>query len=92
VQTRSVSANDVRVPAPEPGEAISVEKYGGRTRKAVVIHPHDFDLFERLLELFDRTPYELRLSETALVAHELGETGRDEQEIDYESLAAALGE
>lgn len=92
MRTRSVSANDVRVPAPVPGEAISVEKYGGRARKAVVVHPSDFDLFQRLLEIFEQTPYELRLTDTALAAHELGETGRDEREIDYESLARALGE
>ena len=92
MQTRCVSANSVRVPDPTPGEAISVEKYGGRARKAVVIHPSDFDLFQRLLELFEQTPYELRLTDTALIVHELGETGRDEKEIDYESLALALGE
>jgi hypothetical protein len=92
MRTRSVSANAVRVPRPTPGEAISVEKYGGKARKAVVIHPSDFDLFQSLLEVFEQTPYELRLTETALLAHELGESGRDEKEIDYESLAAALGE
>ena len=92
MQTRSVSANAVRVPEPVAGEAISVEKYGGRSRKAVVIHPSDFDLFQRLLDLVEQTPYELRLSDTALAAHELGETGRDEKEIDRESLATALGE
>ncbi len=92
MQMRSLSANDVRIPEPVPGEAISVEKYGGKTRKAVVIHPSDFDFFQRLLEIFDQTPYELRLTDTALIAHELGESGRDEQEIDHESLGLALGE
>jgi hypothetical protein len=92
VRTRPVSANDVRIPEPVPGEAISVEKYRGRSKKAVLLHPTDFELFERLLELFDRTPSELRLTDTALALHELGETGKDEREIDYESLRLALGE
>ena len=52
----------------------------------------NFDPFQRLRDRVEQTPYELRLTDTALVAHELGETGRDEKEIDYESLAAALGE
>ena len=89
--TRSLSANDVRLPEPVPGEAIRVEKYGGKERKAVILHPEDFDRFLRLLEVVDETPYELRLTETALIAHELGERGADEREIDYESLARALG-
>lgn len=90
--TRSLSANDVRVPEPVPGEAIRIEKYGGKTRKAVILHPDDFDRFLRLLEIADETPYELRLTDTALRAHELGERGADEGEIDHESLARALGE
>ena len=69
-----------------------MEKYRGRTKKAVLLHPTDFELFERLLELFDRTPSELRLTDTALALHELGEAGKDEQEIDYDSLRLALGE
>lgn len=92
MRMRSISANEIRLPDPVPGEAITVEKYGGKARKAVVIHPSDFDLFQRLLEIFEQTPYELRLTDTALVAHDLGESGRDEKEIDYESLALALGE
>jgi len=93
IRTRSVAANDVRVPEPEPGEAVRIEKYGGKASKAVVLHPSDFALFERLLEIFeDGVPYELELTETALEAHALAESGRDEDEIDYESLARALGE
>lgn len=93
MQTRSVPANDVRIPDPVSGEAISVEKYGGKARKAVVLHPADFDLFVRLLEIFeDGRPYELALTDTALAAHALGESGKDEAEIDYESLSLALGE
>jgi hypothetical protein len=92
VRTRPVSANDVRIPEPVAGEAIAVEKYRGRRTKAVLLHPSDFELFERLLELFDRAPSELRLGDTALALHKLGEAGQDEQELDYDSLRLALGE
>ena len=92
MRTRPISANDVRIPEPVPGEAIAVEKYRGRSKKAVLLHPADFELFERLLELFDRMPSELRLTDTALELHDLGETGKDERKIDYESLRLALGE
>jgi hypothetical protein len=33
------------------GEAIVVEVSPGRSRKAVLLHPTDFELFDRLLEL-----------------------------------------
>lgn len=92
MRTRAVAANDVRIPEPVPGEAISVEKHGGRRRKAVLLHPSDFDRFQRLLEIFeDSRPYELELTEAALVAHALGERGEDEAEIDLDSLSRALG-
>jgi hypothetical protein len=92
LQTRSVSANNARIPEPAPGEAVIVEKYGGKERKGVIIHPDDFDRLQRLLEVADLTPYELQLTDTALILHELGERGADEREIDRESLAFALGE
>ena len=57
-----------------------------------MLHPSDFELFQHLLEIFDRTPVELRLTDTALAAHALGESGGDEVEIDRESLRLALGE
>jgi len=57
-----------------------------------LLHPSDFELFQHLLEIFDRTPVELRLTDTALAAHALGESGGDEVEIDRESLRLALGE
>ena len=92
LQTRSLSANSARIPEPVPGEAVVVEKYGGKERKGVIIHPDDFDRLQRLLEVVDLTPYELQLTETALILHELGERGADERDIDRASLALALGE
>ncbi len=89
--TRQVSANETRFPEPQAGEAIVVSKYAENRRKAVILHPDDFDLFERYRSIFAaREPYELRLTDTALAAHELGERGADETDLDLESLERAL--
>ena len=88
-RTRTVASNETRVPTPEPGEAIVVCKYGGERRKAVILHPEDFDLFERYRRIFGRVPFELQLSETAIAAHRLAE--RDGREaLDVASVERAL--
>lgn len=93
MKTTEIPANQTRFPEPAAGEAIVVNRYGENNRKAVIIHPDDFELFERYRRIFgERIPYELRLTDTAIAAHELGETGRDEPEIDSESLGFALSE
>jgi hypothetical protein len=93
VKTKQIAANETRFPQPAAGEAIVVNRYGESNRKAVIIHPDDFDLFARYRRIFgERTPYELRLTDTAIAAHELGESGADEPELDAESLALALSE
>lgn len=91
MRTRVVPANETRFPEPGSGEAIVVSKYGEDRRKAVILHPDDFDLFERYRRIFAaREPYEMRLSETAVAAHELAERGDDEPDLDLESLGRAL--
>lgn len=90
MRTRQVASNETRIPEPEPGEAIVVSKYGEDRRKAVILHPDDFDLFERYRRIFSREPYEMRLTDTAILAHRAGELGSDETSIDLESLERAL--
>lgn len=90
MRTRQVPANETRFPEPEPGEVIVVSKYGEERRKAVILHPDDFDLFERYRRIFSREPYEMRLTDTAIVAHRAGEDGADETALDLESLDRAL--
>jgi hypothetical protein len=91
MRTRHLSANETRFPEPRAGEAIVVSRYAESHRKAVILHPDDFDLFERYRSIFAaREPYELRLTDTALAAHELGESGADELDLDLESLDRAL--
>lgn len=88
-RTRNVASNETRIPTPEPGEAIVVSKYGGDRRKAVVLHPDDFDLLERYRRIFGRIPFELKLTETAIEIHRLSEQvgGGD---LDPASLERAL--
>lgn len=84
-------AKETRFPEPEAGEAIVVSKYGDERRKAVILHPDDFDLFERYRRIFAaREPHEMRVTDTAVAAHELGERGADESDLDTESLDLAL--
>ncbi|MEZ5155316.1 MAG: hypothetical protein R2718_04305 [Solirubrobacterales bacterium] len=89
--TKHIPANETRFPEPRPGEALVVTKYGESKRKAVIMHPDDFDLLDRYRRIFaGHEPYEMKLTDAALAAHELGESGADESEIDLESLDRAL--
>lgn len=89
--TKQVTANETRFPEPAPGEAIVVSKYGDERRKAVILHPDDYDLFERYRRIFAaREPYEMRLTDTAIAVHDVGERGADEPDLDVESLDRAL--
>ncbi len=91
LRMKQVKANETRLPEPEAGEAIIVSKYGDDRRKAVILHPDDFDLFERYRRIFAaREPYEMRISDIAVAAHELGERGADEPDLDFDSLDRAL--
>jgi len=91
MRTKQVPANETRFPEPQAGEAIVVSKYGDDRRKAVILHPDDFDLFARYRRIFAvRAPYEMRVSDTAVAAHELGERGDDEPDLDLDSLGRAL--
>lgn len=88
-RTRTVASNETRIPTPEPGEAIVVCKYGDERRKAVILHPEDYDLFERYRRIFGRVPFELKLTETAIAAHRLGE-GDVGVDLDVASVERAL--
>ena len=91
MMTKQVPANETRFPEPQPGEAIVVSKYRDNRRKAVIVHPDDFDLLERYRRIFGaREPHEMKLTEAALSAHELGERGVDESDLDIESLSRAI--
>lgn len=89
--TIEVPATQTRFPTPIAGQAIVVNRYGSANRKAVILHPDDFELFERYRRIFGaRVPYELALTETAIAANQLAERGGDEPDLDIESLDIAL--
>jgi hypothetical protein len=89
-RTRQVPSNDTRVPEPEAGEAIVVCKYGSERRKAVILHPDDFDLFLRYRRLFGSVPHELRLSEAAITAHRLADQEASQKPLDVDSVQRAV--
>ena len=91
-RTIAISATQTRFPTPVAGQAIVVHRYGSANRKAVILHPEDFDLFERYRRIFGaRVPHELTLTDTAITANQLAEHGEDEPDLDIASLDAALG-
>ena len=92
MSTIEVSATQTRFPTPVAGQAIIVNRYGSANRKAVIMHPEDFDLFERYRRTFgSRVPHELTLTETAITANQVAERGDDEPDLDIASLDIALG-
>lgn len=92
MRTIEVPATATRFPTPVAGQAIVVNRYGSANRKAVIVHPDDFDLFERYRRIFGaRVPHELSLTQTAIAANQLAERGGDEPDLDTASLDIALG-
>jgi len=89
LRTRNVASNETRIPTPEPGEAIVVSKYGEDRRKAVILHPDDFDLLERYRRILGYIPFELKLTETAIEVHRLSERAGG-GDLDHASLEQAL--
>jgi hypothetical protein len=82
VQTRVVTANEVRIPEPVAGEAIVIQRYG--KAYAAVIDAATFELFQRLLSMFgEHQPAELSLSNAALEVHRASEAGEDIDEFDF---------
>lgn len=42
LQSSPIKSNDVRLPDPQLGEALVVERYSAKHVKAVILHPDDF--------------------------------------------------
>ncbi|MGB0094163.1 MAG: hypothetical protein WBP81_16725 [Solirubrobacteraceae bacterium] len=66
---KKISGNEVRVPAPVPGEAAVISRYG--KERAIVLHPVDFNRLNELEELVVAAGAlePLALSEEAIRAH-----------------------
>lgn len=85
MRTKTIPANEVRIPEPEAGEVVVIERYG--KPYAAVIDAEALDLFRRMLDVFgEHRPVELSLSNVALALHEMSEAGEDVGEFDFELL------
>lgn len=85
MHTRTLAANDVRIPEPVNGELVVIERYG-KPYAAVIAVP-ELDLFQRLLAMFgEHQPSELSLSDTELAVHRASEAGEDVEEFDFDLL------
>jgi hypothetical protein len=87
VKTRTVAANDVRIPDPVPGEVVVVERYG--RPYAAIIDTDALDMFLRMQAVFgEHVPHEMGVSDLELKVHRLAESGEDTEEFDYAAFLA----
>jgi hypothetical protein len=78
----SVSSNHVRIPDPEPGQAVLVTRYGADNVRAVIVHPEDFAWLEAIIDACRARsrPLELELTAEDIEAH--AATDRDDEPWD----------
>ena len=82
MQRLSISSNDVRIPDPEPGQAVLVTRYGADNVRAVIVHPEDFAWLEAIVDAYRARsrPLELELTTEDLEAHAAAD--RDDESWD----------
>lgn len=87
MKTRTVAANDVRIPDPVSGEVVVVERYG--RPYAAIIDTEALDMFLRMQAVFgEHVPHEMGVSDLELTVHRLAESGEDTEEFDYAAFLA----
>ena len=87
MKTRTVAANDVRIPDPVSGEVVVVERYG--RPYAAIIDTEALDMFLRMQAVFgEHVPHEMGVSDLELKVHRLAESGEDTEEFDYAAFLA----
>ena len=88
MKTRTIAANDVRIPELNPDEVLVIERYG--KPHAAIIDAETFELFERVLGVFGtHRPVELSLTDAALAVHQASERGHDIEEFDFSTLGGS---
>jgi len=87
-----VSSNDVRIPDPEPGQAVLVTRYGAANVRAVIVHPEDFAWLEAIVDAYRARsrPLELELTAEDIEAHATAD--RDDEPWDELDDALATEE
>jgi hypothetical protein len=86
-----IKSNDVRLPDPQLGEALVVERYSAEHVKAVILHPDDFAELQGNSELLDDLDAASDLSDLGARAHQLAESPEGELVDDEASVRRLLG-
>jgi hypothetical protein len=86
-----IKSNDVRLPEPQPGEALVVERYSAKHVKAVILHPDDFAELQGSSALLDDLAASPELSDLGVRAHEIAESPEGELVDDEASVRHLLG-
>lgn len=91
LHSSSIKGNDVRLPEPQPGEALVVERYSAQHVKAVILHPDDFAELQGSSELLDDLVAAPELSDLGVHAHQIVESPEGELVDDEASVRRLLG-
>jgi hypothetical protein len=86
-----IKSNDVRLPEPQPGEALMVERYSAKHVKAVILHPDDFAELQGSSELLDDLTASSELSDLGVRAHQMAESPEGELIDNEASVRRLLG-
>lgn len=91
LHSSAIKGNDVRLPQPQPGEALVVERYSAKHVKAVILHPDDFAELQGSSELLDDLATAPELSNLGARAHRIAESPEGELVDDEASVRRLLG-
>jgi len=91
LRSSPVKSNDVRLPQPQPGEALVVERYSAKHIKAVILHPDDFVELQGTSALLEDLVAGPELSDLGARAHQLAESPEGELVDDEASVRRLLG-
>lgn len=86
-----IKSNDVRLPQPQPGEALVVERYSAKHVKAVILHPDDFAELQGSSELLENLLAAPDLSDLGARTHRIAELPEGELIDDEASVRRLLG-
>ncbi|HEX3324942.1 MAG TPA: hypothetical protein VHR65_07435 [Solirubrobacterales bacterium] len=91
LKSKTVTSNEVRIPAPVQGTAMHVTRYG--RDQSVILHPDDYHALGALDELVERACRvpPLKVSEAGYAAHMEEDRGRGEPIEDPVALRKLLG-
>jgi hypothetical protein len=91
LHSSSIKSNDVRLPQPQLGEALVVERYSEKHVKAVILHPDDFAELQGNSKLLDDLGAAPELSDLGVRAHQIAELSEGELIDDEASVRRLLG-